>query len=280
MTGSAAFTLAAATAERVRGNRSRYDERASGAWYLNTPHLVADATGTTVWRWDQQEPFGNDAPNGDPGNTGTTFDLPLRLPGQYYDAESGLHYNYFRDYDADTGRYLQADSLGVVIARVVTPSTHLNHLFGYVGQDPLGHLDPYGLCGCPRGIWDQDVGDWQFSLALAGYFSAAKVTYICRSDPRVTCSGRQICFGAGAIFGAGITWNLKGALYGAPSSTQIQGTTGASITGGGGAVVGANFQAPIGAPGGNAGAGIGVGGGLAVINCLNYYVTCSCPKCK
>ena len=46
--GSAAFTSAAATADRVKGNRPRYDESASGAWYLNTPRLVADATGTTV----------------------------------------------------------------------------------------------------------------------------------------------------------------------------------------------------------------------------------------
>jgi len=33
--------------------------------YLNTPRLIADATGTTVWRWDQGEPFGNDVPNND-----------------------------------------------------------------------------------------------------------------------------------------------------------------------------------------------------------------------
>lgn len=32
--------------------------------HLNTPRLIADSTGTTVWRWDQQEPFGNDMPNG------------------------------------------------------------------------------------------------------------------------------------------------------------------------------------------------------------------------
>ena len=43
--------------------------------HLGTPRLIADASGTTVWRWDQQEPFGNDAPNGDPNSTGTTFDF-------------------------------------------------------------------------------------------------------------------------------------------------------------------------------------------------------------
>jgi uncharacterized protein RhaS with RHS repeats len=57
---------------------------------LNTPRLVADATGTTVWRWDQQEPFGSNPPDENPSGLGV-FDLPLRLPGQYFDKETSLH---------------------------------------------------------------------------------------------------------------------------------------------------------------------------------------------
>ena len=49
--------------------------------HLDTPRLVADAAGTTVWKWDQQEPFGDNVANENPSGLGA-FDLPLRLPGQ------------------------------------------------------------------------------------------------------------------------------------------------------------------------------------------------------
>jgi RHS repeat-associated protein len=91
--------------------------------------------GTTVWKWDQQEPFGNDTPNGDPGNTGTTFDLPLRLPGQYFDKETNLAYNWFRIYDSGIGRYPQSDPIGL--------SGGVNtYLYG--NGAPLRYIDPRG----------------------------------------------------------------------------------------------------------------------------------------
>jgi RHS repeat-associated protein len=73
---------------------------------------VADSAGTTVWRWDQQEPFGVNVPDENPSGLGT-FDLPLRLPGQRYDQETGLHYNYYRDYDPSLGRYGESDPIGL-----------------------------------------------------------------------------------------------------------------------------------------------------------------------
>ena len=41
------------------------------------------------------------------------FSFNLRFPGQYYDAETGLHYNYFRDYDPSVGRYVESDPIGL-----------------------------------------------------------------------------------------------------------------------------------------------------------------------
>ena len=58
-----------------------------------------------MWRWDQQEPFGVNVPDENPSGLGA-FNLPLRLPGQYFDKETNLHYNYHRDYDPQIGRYI------------------------------------------------------------------------------------------------------------------------------------------------------------------------------
>ena len=107
--------------------------------HLNTPRLVADATGTTVWRWDQGEPFGNDVPNSNPSGAGT-FDFPLRFPGQYFDRETNLAYNWMRDYDPSIGRYVQSDPVGLVAGL----NTYL-----YVGGNPITYVDLDGLQQSP-----------------------------------------------------------------------------------------------------------------------------------
>ncbi|MFT3664263.1 RHS repeat-associated core domain-containing protein [Piscinibacter sp.] len=79
--------------------------------HLATPRIVLDTAGQQRWSW-LAEPFGTSAPNANPQSLGA-FAFFLRHPGQYADAESGLFYNYFRDYDASTGRYAQSDPIGL-----------------------------------------------------------------------------------------------------------------------------------------------------------------------
>jgi RHS repeat-associated protein len=91
-----------------------------------------------VWTWDYAgSAFGENAPNADPTNSGNPFTMNLRYPGQYHDTETGLHYNYLRDYDPASGRYVESDPIGLDGGL----ST-----YGYVGGNPLGFRDIFGLC--------------------------------------------------------------------------------------------------------------------------------------
>jgi RHS repeat-associated protein len=69
------------------------------------------------------------------------------LPGQYFDKETGLAYNYFRDYDPQTGRYVQPDPLGVKVSGKSGATAKLNQMYGYANQDPLRFIDPRGEQG-------------------------------------------------------------------------------------------------------------------------------------
>jgi RHS repeat-associated protein len=73
-------------------------------------------------------------------------------PGQYYDVETGLHYNWHRFYDPETGRYISADPIGLAGGM---------NLYAYVGADPVNWVDFNGLkverCKRPAQILDGRV---------------------------------------------------------------------------------------------------------------------------
>ena len=72
--------------------------------HLGTAHEIIDSSGTIVWQGDYRS-FGAVM------ETVSLLNNHLRFAGQYFDTESGLHYNYFRDYDPAIGRYLQSDPI-------------------------------------------------------------------------------------------------------------------------------------------------------------------------
>ena len=118
--------------------------------HLNTPRKLTQANGQAVWQWaysafgDEQpttaaKRFTSEMTNPTTGATSTpevTFNL--RYPGQYFDKETNLHYNYFRTYAPGTGRYTQADPIGL--------DGGWNR-FAYVEGNPLSYTDPEGLVG-------------------------------------------------------------------------------------------------------------------------------------
>jgi RHS repeat-associated protein len=103
--------------------------------HLGAPRAVADTYGIVVWRWDS-DPFGATPPDEDPNRNGSKFTFNLRFPGQYFDQETGLFHNGFRDYDPQTGRYIQADPIGL--------NGGLNPYL-YAEGNPLTFIDPTAL---------------------------------------------------------------------------------------------------------------------------------------
>lgn len=122
--------------------------------HLATPRLMTNSSGTLVWRW-RSSAFGSGSDERDVDGDGKLLTMPLRFPGQYYDLETGLHYNYYRDYNPRTGRYIQSDPIGLAGGM---------NTYGYVGGNPVSYYDIFGLAKLPNGPsglgdgWSQDHG--------------------------------------------------------------------------------------------------------------------------
>ncbi|RMH87202.1 RHS repeat-associated core domain-containing protein, partial [Lysobacter pythonis] len=106
--------------------------------HLGTPRVIIDAKrNVATWRWPLTgEAFGADASEEAPDGDGERYEFDLRFPGQRYDRHTGLYYNYFRDYEPQTGRYVQSDPVGL--------KGGLN-TYAYVGGNPVMGVDPLGL---------------------------------------------------------------------------------------------------------------------------------------
>jgi RHS repeat-associated protein len=107
--------------------------------HLGTPRAVTNQSQQLVWRWENQEAFGDSQPEENPAGQGT-FSFPLRFPGQYFDKETGLHYGGARDYDSGIGAFIQPEPLGL--------AGDIN-LYRYARSNPLSFIDPDGKQAIP-----------------------------------------------------------------------------------------------------------------------------------
>ena len=98
--------------------------------YLGTPREMLDVDSRIVWS-AHFDPWGNPL-----AGKGNLADCPFRLQGQYFDPESGLHYNRFRYYEPETGRYISRDP--ILLAGGISAYQY--------APNPTRWCDPFGLC--------------------------------------------------------------------------------------------------------------------------------------
>jgi RHS repeat-associated protein len=122
--------------------------------HLGTPQVLTNDSQAISWK-AVYTPFGDAVPSVQ------TVENPFRFPGQYYDTETGLHYNYFRYYNPQTGRYITPDPIGL--------EGGIN-LFAYVRGNPLRWIDRKGLVD-PTGIGFSDSFMDEVPPGLVEYWS-------------------------------------------------------------------------------------------------------------
>jgi RHS repeat-associated protein len=182
-----------------------------GLYYLHSDHLdtvqiITDQNRQIVWK-GLQKPF---------GETEAIVELvdnPLRFPGQYYDAETGLHYNYFRDYDPKSGRYVQSDPIG--LAAGLNP-------FSYAQGAPPMNTDPAGLIigSSLARIMAKFVGRTPDEAAFAGRLMDVGVGAVSGDAPECIAGvdigdSRDLLRGFGGVQAVGMSTATTYGMYGA-----------------------------------------------------------------
>jgi len=130
--------------------------------HLDTPQQLIGKTGAVQWKGTAQA-FGETT------EAITIKSNKLRFPGQYYDSETGLHYNYYRYYDPRTGRYVTADPIGL--------NGGIN-VYAYVNNDPINYSDPSGLRPTqnPKGPDGKPVTHGCVTMCIANFVGSGMVT--------------------------------------------------------------------------------------------------------
>jgi RHS repeat-associated protein len=172
-------------------------------YYVHTDHLgtprkiTRPSDNGLMWRWDP-DTFGSVAPNSNPAGLGT-FTYNLRFPGQYSLNESGIFYNYFRDYDPSMGRYIESDPIGL--------QGGIN-TYAYTSGNPISRIDPPGLddsicmfnwrmCGPEQMTPVQVLPNTSVSVNLPTPYRLGRVPIIVALKYKSTPSGSSCSIGVG-----------------------------------------------------------------------------------
>ena len=174
-------------------------------WFVNdhlgTPMMIVDENQKVVWE-GTHSPFGNTA------ITVNTIENNFRFPGQYFDAESSLNYNFHRYYDYSLGRYLRADPIGIDGGLTI---------YAYSDQNPINSIDPLGLDSFP-------FEDFVPPIALSGSWdpNSAKVVkqqYTIQIPYFLQNKAHHKAVGAAAVFGLETWIKSKNPMVGAGLGT-------------------------------------------------------------
>jgi len=157
--------------------------------HLGTPQRITDQSGAVVWS-------ANYKPFGQADITIDTITNPFHFPGQYFDPETGLHYNYFRYYDPGIGRYLRGDTVAIVI--------RMDH-FTYLSNTPINGSDPFGL-------YREVGGGFGLTFLIGSILASIHTEICCDSNKRkhlrtihTFCVGLDLGLGLKSSYGAGAT---------------------------------------------------------------------------
>lgn len=173
--------------------------------HLGTPRSVSDGS-TTIWRWEA-DPFGSTQAQEDADGDGTPFSYNLRFPGQYWDTETGLHYNYFRTYSPGTGRYVKSDPIGLAGG----PNS-----YEYVYSDPTGLFDSWGLSV----EWSGTISSAGATVGFGGQLIRFNLESECKCNRGYRISG----FASLLTIGGGVQGRRSSASFIQGESLQIGNT--------------------------------------------------------